>query len=139
MILAIDLILATFRGKRTKLRLPAGANRCRFLCPGACLSCGASLFWRSASTGDGNGHIEGAIWGSIAGAGTVWILHAVRDIWWKFFAVIALSGLALSLSDLLWKGPLVTAPLHNVFIAGIVMPLFLIGSALLGRLLQKEG
>jgi hypothetical protein len=84
--------------------------------------------------------IEGVVWGSIAGAGMVWILLSIRDVWWKFLAVTALCGLALSSSDLLWNGLMVSAPLYNIFIAGMVMPLFLIGSALLGRpQLQKDG
>ena len=140
MILSIDLILATFRGKRTNLRLPAG-----MLTGAVSFALALAFHVELRYFGDqrllamGTAAIEGAIWGSIAGAGTVWVLHAARAHWLKFIAVIALSGLALSLSDLLWKGLLVTAPLYNVFIAGIVMPLFLIGSALLGRLLQKEG
>jgi hypothetical protein len=75
----------------------------------------------------------------MAGAGMVWILLSARNIWVKVFAVTALCGLALSLSELLWKGLIVSAPFYNVLIAGMVMPLFLIGSALLGRQLQKEG
>jgi hypothetical protein len=140
MILAIDLILATFRGKRTNLRLPAG-----MLTGAVSFALALTFHVELRYFGDqrllamGAAAAEGIVWGSIAGAGTVWVLHAARDVWWKFLAVIALCGLALSLSDLLWKGLLVTAPLYNVFIAGIAMPLFLIGSALLGRQLQKEG
>lgn len=140
MILAMDLILATFRGKRTNLRLPAA-----MLTGAVSFALALAFHVELRYFGDqrllamGTAAAEGAVWGSIAGAGTIWILLSARTTWWKFFAVTALCGLALSLSDLVWKGLIVSAPLYNVFIAGIVMPLFLIGSALLGRQLQKEG
>ena len=141
MILAMDIILASFRGKRTNLRLPAG------MLTGA-LSFALALafhvelryFGDQRLLAMGMAAIEGVVWGSIAGAGMVWILLSRRDVWWKFLAVTALCGLALSLSDLLWNGLMVSAPLYNIFISGMVMPLFLIGSALLGRpQLQKDG
>jgi hypothetical protein len=140
MILALDLVLATFRGQRSNLRLPAG------MLTGAVSFALALVFHVDLRyLGDqrllamGTAAVEGAVWGSFAGAGAVWILLSTRDLWWKYLAVVALSGLALSLPELLWKGLIVSAPFYNVFIAGIVMPLFLIGSALLGRQMQKEG
>lgn len=141
MILGIDLILATFKGKRTSLRLPAG------MLAGAC-SFALALTFHMELRYFGDERLlamalaaaEGAAWGSIAGAGTVWVLLAIRNIWWKFFAVCGLGGLALTFSDLLLKGLDVNAPPYAVFISGMVMPLFLIGSALLGRPQpQKDG
>ena len=141
MTLALDLILASFKGRRTGLRLPAGM-----------LAGAISFAWALAFhvelryLGDQNLLVmgiaasEGAAWGWVAGAGAVWILVSARHTWWKLSGVSALCGLALTLSDLLLKGLDVSAPPYIVFIAGMVMPLFLIGSALLGRpQLQKDG
>jgi hypothetical protein len=84
--------------------------------------------------------IEGAIWGLAAGAGTVWVLISVRHIWLRFLGVSAICGLILALSDLFLKGLDVNARLYIVFISGMVMPLFLIGSALWGRpIMRKDG
>lgn len=140
MTLAMDLILASFKGRRTGLRLPAGM-----------LAGAISFAWALAFhvelryLGDqtllalGIAATEGAVWGWVAGAGAVWILVSAQHPWWKLIGASALCGLALALSDLLLEGLNVSAPLYTVFISGMVMPLFLIGSAMLGRpQLQKD-
>ena len=141
MILAIDLILASFKGKRNNLRLPAGmfAGAVSFA---LALAFHTGLRELSADpfSAMGIAAIEGAIWGLVAGAGTVWVLISVRHIWLKFLIVSAICGLVLALSDLFLKGLDVNAPLYTVFISGMVMPLFLIGSALWGRpIMRKDG
>jgi hypothetical protein len=132
MILAIDLILASFRGRRSNLRLPAG------MLAGA-VSFALALVFHIMLHYFGNqqllarGMIEGAVWGIVAGAGAVWTLISVNHTWLKFLSTIVICGVALSLSDLRWGGLDVSAPPYTVFISGMVMPLFLIGSALLGK------
>jgi hypothetical protein len=141
MILAIDLILASFKGKRNNLRLPAGmfVGAVSFA---LALAFHTELRDLSADpfSAMGIAAVEGAIWGLAAGAGTVWILISVRHTWLKFLGVSALCGLVLAISDLFMKGLDVNAPLYTVFIAGMVMPLFLIGSALWGQpTIRKDG
>lgn len=141
MILSIDLILASFKGKRNSLRLPAG------LLAGAVSFALALVFHASLRDlsnrglfGMGGPAIEGAVWGLAAGAGAVWSLISVRQTWIKFLSASVICGLVLTLADLLWRGLDVNAPFYIVFISGMVMPLFLIGSALLGRVqVRKDG
>ncbi|HKG54760.1 MAG TPA: hypothetical protein VKB04_10915 [Anaerolineales bacterium] len=141
MILAIDLILASCKGKRNNLRLPAGmlAGAVSFA-----LALTFHTLLRDLSADPfsamGIAAIEGGMWGLAAGAGTVWILISVRHTWLKFLGVSVLCGLVLVISDLFLKGLDVKAPLYTVFIAGMVMPLFLIGSALWGQpTIRKDG
>jgi hypothetical protein len=141
MILAIDLILASFKGKRNNLRLPAGmyAGAVSFA---LALAFHTELRDLSADpfSAMGIAAIQGAIWGLAAGAGTVWILISSQHIWLKVLGVSAICGSALALSDLFLKGLDVSAPPYTVFISGMVMPLFLIGSALWGRpIMRKDG
>jgi hypothetical protein len=141
MILAIDLTLASLKGKRNNLRLPAGmfAGSVSFA---LALAFHTGLRELSADpfSAMGIAAIEGAIWGLAAGAGTVWVLISVRQIWLRFLGVSAICGLILALSDLFLKGLDVNARLYIVFISGMVMPLFLIGSALWGRpIMRKDG
>jgi hypothetical protein len=141
MILAIDLILASFNGKRNNLRLPAGmfAGAVSFALVLA-LHTGLRDFSADPFSAMGIAAVEGAIWGLVAGAGTVWILISSQHIWLKFLGVSAICGLLLAISDLFFKGLDVSAPPYTVFISGMVMPLFLIGSALWGRpTIQKDG
>jgi len=141
MILAIDLLLASFRGKRNNLRLPAGmfAGAVSFA---LALAFHTELRDLSADPFSAMeiAAAEGAIWGLAAGAGTVWILISGQHTWLKFLGVSALCGLLLAISDLYLKGLDVSAPPYTVFISGVVMPLFLIGSALWGRsTMRKDG
>jgi conflict system STAND superfamily ATPase len=141
MILAIDLLLASFRGKRNNLRLPAGmfAGAVSFA---LALAFHTELRDLSADpfSAMGIAAAEGAIWGLAAGTGTVWILISGQHTWLKFLGVSAICGLLLAISDLYLKGLDVSAPPYTVFISGMVMPLFLIGSALWGRpTIQKDG
>lgn len=132
MILAIDLILASLKRKRNHLRLPAG------MLAGA-VSFALALLFHTDLHYSGNqqllarGTIEGAVWGLAAGAGAVWTLISVRHAWLKFLGTSVLCGLVLTIAELFWRGLNVSAPLYTVFISGLVMPLFLIGSALLGK------
>jgi hypothetical protein len=134
MILAIDLSLASFKGGRNKWRFPAGA-----LAGSVCLAWALAFHIQLHYSGNQrlvameNAALEGAIWGLGAGAGAVWTLISVRHIWLKFFITCVVSGLLLALSDLFWKGLDVSVPFSVVFISGMVLPLFLIGSALIGK------
>jgi hypothetical protein len=141
MTLAMDLILASFKGRRKGLRLPAG-----MLAGAASFAFALAFHVELRYLGDqsllvmGIAASEGAIWGWVAGAGTVWILDSARHTWLKLIGASALCGLALTFSDLFLKGLDVSASPYSVFISGMVMPLFLIGSALLGRAQpQKDG
>ena len=134
MILAIDLSLASFKGRRSRWRLPAGA-----LAGAVCLAWALAFHIQLHYSGNqrlaamGNAAMEGAIWGLFAGAGAVWILISVRQIWLKLLSVSIVCGWALATSNLLWNGLDITAPFSVVFISGMVLPLFLIGSALIGK------
>lgn len=134
MILAIDLILASLKGKRSSLRLPAGmfAGAVSFaLALGAHVGLGYSgnmLFSALAVAG-----LEGALWGLPAGAGAVWVLLSKHQTWLKFFVVTAVCGLVLALVDFSLRGLDVRAPFYVIFVAGALLPLFLIGSAVFGK------
>ena len=140
MILAIDLNLAYFKGNRSNLRLPASMLAGAF-------SFALALAFHMGLHYAGNhffatlrsAAIEGAIWGLAAGAGAVWTLTSARQTWLKFFIMCAACGLVLATSDVFLRGLTVAAPFYVVFISGMVMPLFLIGSALVGRSqMQKD-
>ena len=134
MILAIDLSLASFKGKRKIWRFPAGA-----LAGAVCLAWALAYHIQLHYAGNqrlavmGNAAIEGAIWGLGMGAGAVWLLISVRQIWLKLLSTCIVCGLILAVSNLFWNGLDVNAPFSVVFISGMAMPLFLIGSALLGK------
>jgi hypothetical protein len=141
MILAIDLSLASFKGRRNRWRFPAGA-----LAGAICLAWALASHIQLHYSGNQrlvvmeHAAVEGAIWGLGMGAGAVWILSSVRQTWLKLFSTCVVCGLLLALSDLIWKGLDVNVPFFIVFISGMVMPLFLIGSALIGTLqTRKDG
>ena len=141
MIMAIDLILATLKGNRSSLRFPAGmlAGAVAFA---LALTFHIGLHYAGPQllSALGRAAIEGGIWGLAAGAGAVWILTLNGQTWLKAFSVSMVCGLILTVSDLFLSGLDVAVPFYMVFISGMVMPLFLIGSALLGRSqIQKDG
>ena len=139
MILAIDLILASFKGNRKNLRFPAGMLAGAFsFALALTFHVGLHYAGNHFFAALGSAAIEGAIWGLAAGAGTVWILTSARQTWIKFFIMCVACGLVLAISDVFLKGLAVTAPFYVVFISGMVMPLFLIGSALVGRSQVRE-
>jgi hypothetical protein len=76
---------------------------------------------------------EGAFWGLAAGAGAVWVLLSTEQMWGRFFIVTAVCGSVLALADFFLQGLAVTAPLYVLFVSGLLFPLFLIGSARIGR------
>jgi hypothetical protein len=134
MILAIDLILASLKGKRSNLRLPAGmVASAIFFALALVFHIELHYVGDQLPTVLRSAALEGAVWGLAAGAGTVWILISARQTWIKFLSASVLCGLALLLAELFFKGLDLNAPLYTVFISGMVMPLFLIGSALLGK------
>jgi hypothetical protein len=134
LILLVDLILASFKGTRNHLRVPAG------MLAGAA-SFAAALVFHMLLHSSGNKFasllssilIEGASWGLVAGAGAVWIVASTRQSWLKLFGVSIVCGLVLAISDLLLRGLDVTAPFYIHFVSGMMMPLFLMGSALWGK------
>ena len=141
MIMLIDLILASFKGSKNKFRLPAG------MLAGAVSFALAFVFHIGLRySGDqllsalGKATIEGAIWGVTAGAGAIWIMSSTRQTWLRFLSVSIACGLVLAISDSSLRGLDVSTPFSIVFISGMMMPLFLIGSALLGRAqIRKDG
>ena len=141
MILAVDLSLATFKGKRRNWRLPAG------MAAGA-LSLALALAFHVemgyAGTQDlaamGRAALEGGVWGVAAGAGVVWILISSHGTWLKIAGASLVCGLVLLAADLSLQGLDVDAPAYAIFLSGVLLPLFLIGSALAGRpTVQKDG
>jgi hypothetical protein len=140
MILGIDFILASLRGERLWLRLPLA------MLAGA-ISFGLALFFHVMLryTGSqmilalGKAFLQGAVWGAIAGAGAIWIMRSTRQIWLKILAVSAFSGFVLALLEGFVNGLGVRAPFYIVFFSGMVMPLCLIGSALIGKSRALKG
>jgi hypothetical protein len=134
MILSMDFILASLKGDRKWLRVPAA------MLTGA-IALGLVLFFHVMLRITGEQMVaallralgEGAVWGAVAGAGAIWLMRATEGIWWKLLAVSAVCGVVLAGLDLLLKGLGVSAPFTIVFLSGMLMPLFLIGSALLSK------
>src|SRR5258706_3323951 len=132
--LAIDLILAHFKGIRDRLTIPDGMLTAAISFAIA-LAFHFTLHYMAHQKLFlvGVAAVEGSVWGVAAGAGAVWVMISTQQTWLKLLAVSAACGLILTLSDLFLNGLDVSAPFYNVFITGMVMPLFLIGSALLGK------
>ena len=141
MILAIDLALATFKGKRRNWRLPVG-----MVAGAISLALALAFHVELRYTGTqplaamGKAALEGGIWGLAAGAGVVWILISSHGTWLKIAGASLVCGLVLLVADLSLQGLDVDAPAYAIFLSGVLMPLFLIGSALVGRpQVQKDG
>lgn len=134
MILSMDFILASLKGERKWLQVPAA------MLAGA-MALGSALFFHVMLRITGEQMVpallrtlgEGAVWGAVAGAGAIWLMRATERIWWKLLAVSAVCGVVLAGLDLPFKGLGVSAQLPIVFVSGMLMPLFLIGSALLSK------
>jgi hypothetical protein len=87
--------------------------------------------------------LEGAIWGLVAGLGMVWVMSSRRPAWQILPVVVILCGFTLMIAEPFGRafhGPDYpgTCPLDPyfsllVFMAGVVMPLSVIGFALLWR------
>ncbi len=140
LILTLDIILASFNGKQGRLRLPlAGA---------AGAGTFALLLFVHRFLGSGAGSLdplplassalEGALWGAVVGAGTAGYLMAQRRRWAILAGAVLAGGIVLALAEN-FLGGLEIASLPSVLLAGMVMPLILIGSAGLGRAPQSVG
>lgn len=140
MILSMDFILASLKGDRKWLRVPAAALT-------GAIAFGMALFFHVMLRFTGEqlaatllrAFGEGAVWGAVAGAGTIWLMRATKGIWWKLLGVSAVCGVVLAGLDLFLKGLGVNAQLPIVFVSGMLMPLFLIGSALLSKSILWKG
>lgn len=134
MILSMDFILASLRGEQKWLRLPAA-----MLAGGIAFS--LTLFFHTMlGTPSGQWIValakalaEGAVWGAVAGAGAIWIMQATQQTWLKVLVVSAFSGLVLASLDVFVKGLGVNASFANIFLSGTLMPLCVIGSAVLSK------
>jgi hypothetical protein len=134
MILSMDFILASLRGERKWLRLPAA------MLAGATAFSLTLVFHTMLGTPSdqwivalAKALVEGAVWGAVAGAGAIWIMQSTQQTWLKVLVVSAFSGLVLASLDVLVKGLGVNASFVNVFLSGTLMPLFVIGSAVLSK------
>jgi hypothetical protein len=134
MILSMDFILASRKGDRKWLRVPVAMLT-------SAIALGMALFFHVMLRITGEQMVtallrvlgEGAVWGAVAGAGAIWLMRATTGIWWKLLAVSAVCGLVLAVLDFLLKGLGVSAPFPIVFLSGMLMPLFVIGSAVLSK------
>ncbi|HEY5903345.1 MAG TPA: hypothetical protein VIU39_12380, partial [Anaerolineales bacterium] len=144
LMLALDLILATFKGRRKPLRLPAAAlGGAAAFALALILHIDLHYLGGQLALRLGLAALEGGLWGLIAGAGALWLMQspemALPKLLARLLGVSAACGLVLTLADLLLHGlDLPEAPIYAVFAAGLIMPLFLIGSALLGRVSARK-
>jgi hypothetical protein len=141
MILSMDVILASLRGERKRLQVP-------FAMLAGAIAFSLTLFFHTMLgitgearlLGEAKSLVEGAIWGAVAGAGAIWIMQSTRQIWVKVLVVSVLCGLVLAITDLFIKALRVEAPFVNIWLSGTLLPLFVIGSALLSKsTLWKRG
>ncbi|MBI5352665.1 MAG: hypothetical protein HZB50_08530 [Chloroflexi bacterium] len=138
--LSIDLILASWKGEKKWMRLPTA-----MLAGGVSFALAMVLHINLHYLGDqlftalGVAAVEGLIWGAVAGVGAVWIMTSEQLIWLKLLATSVTCGLVLALTDSLLKGLDLSAPFYIIGISGMVMPLFLLGSVLLGRSTKANG
>jgi hypothetical protein len=139
MILGIDLVLASLKGEQKVYRLPLA-----MLAGGLSFALALVLhtilgsFRQDLFTALALAALEGLLWGAAAGAAALWAILSPRRLWLSLLAGSAACGLVLALADTLLKGLDVAAPFPVLFLAGMIMPLFLIGSALLGRPPNRE-
>jgi conflict system STAND superfamily ATPase len=134
MILSMDVILASLRGERKRLRIP-------FAMLAGAIAFSLTLFFHTMLgikgearlIGEAKSLVEGAIWGAAAGAGAIWIMQSNRHTWVKVLAVSLLSGLVLASTDLLIRALRVDALFVNIWLSGTLLPLFVLGSALLSK------
>jgi len=134
LILSMDFILASLRGERKWLRWPSA------MLAGA-IAFGLTLFFHTLLGVPGGqwlisgtkALLEGAIWGAAVGAGAIWIMQSTRQTWWKVLAVSVLSGLVLACLDVFIKALGVEASFLNLWLSGTLLPLFVLGSALLSK------
>jgi hypothetical protein len=133
MILVIDLTLAVRRGQQKSSHLLLGAVT------------GAIAFSFLLTTHTFLGYFgsdfgmmllrsmaEGLLWGSVTGAGVVWVLIFKQRTWIALPIVCLVSGLTLAVTDIVLKAMNVTS-LPSVFLAGVVMCLAVIGFTLMGK------
>jgi hypothetical protein len=74
---------------------------------------------------------EGAVWGVVAGVGTMWVMSHKRPLWQTLPGAVLASGLALWLADQF--GHAFGAPPSSglVLVAGAIMPFFVMAAALM--------
>ena len=138
--LSVDLILASWKGGRKWMRFPAA-----MLAGGISFALALVLHINFHYMGDrllsalGIAALEGILWGAAAGAGSIWVMTSQRFTWLKLAAASLACGLVLALTEPLLKGLDVSAPFLIILLSGTVMPLLLLGSALLGRTAGAKG
>jgi len=139
MVLAIDLIAASFTtsaARRLQLSMAAGGLSIGFLLATHTFLGYFGADWGAVLLKSAG---EGAIWGALTGAGIMLCLERPAHKWLITVGISLACGIALMLADLILGGLAVSSPL-SVALAGVVMPLFLIGSANLGKhTFFKEG
>lgn len=137
MILGLDISLASFRNEKAKYRYPAGmlAGGIGFAIMLA-LHIMARYFGTDLFGAEIKTILTGFLWGMLAGAGAVWCMTSRRLTWLKLLATSLACGISLALIEYFIKSleiSFVDYALIYIFLAGAVMPVFLIGFALLGN------
>ncbi|MGE5248918.1 MAG: CHAT domain-containing protein [Bacteroidota bacterium] len=140
LMLAMDLIVASLKGKRKVLRVPAAMSAGAVsLALALILHMDLHYLGPNLAAALARAGLQGAAWGLAMGAGALWVMQAKRAVLPKLLAASVGCGVMLALADLLLKGLDIEAPFFLVFLMGLIMPLFLIGSALLGRSSETKG
>lgn len=140
--LSVDLAITGYHGKQAWRRWLVGGLA-------GAVAFGMTLFFHKLLEVEFTIHglwqatLEGAIWGLVAGLGMVWVMSSRRPAWQILPVVVILCGFTLMIAEPFGRafhGPDYpgTCPLDPyfsllVFMAGVVMPLSVIGFALLWR------
>ncbi len=76
--------------------------------------------------------LQGGMWGFAAGLGRMWMLDGERPVWQTLPLIMVAGGLVLPLANL-WGHAFEDASLFSVALAGMVMPLAVLGAAQLSK------
>jgi hypothetical protein len=131
-VLFIDLALASYRGARgAGLWITAGLSGAGAF--GLALLINSLLRNVRSLTDLAMVFMEGAVWGGVAGLGTIWVMTSGRPAWQTLPVVACLCGLLLALVDPIFGAFGEPGAAWRVFAGGVILPLFLVGAAWSGR------
>jgi hypothetical protein len=137
----VDVALASYHGPRRWLRWLTGGLAGAF---SFALAVWFHAVLRLAEPAEMLGAVaEGALWGLVTGLGTVWVMNEDHPLWrtaLEVLAVIVAAGGVLWLADTGLIGNAFGDPPSDALVglAGVVMPLCVIGAALLSRASAPE-
>lgn len=129
-VLFVDVALASYTGPRRRLRWLVGglAGASAF---GLAVMFHALL--RSAAPGAlVLAALQGALWGLVTGLGAIWVMGGEAPPWRRMPVVLIVAGIALLLGELFGDAYAEAGPLA-VWLAGALMPLFVLQATLLSR------